>query len=310
MTKIAVVVPTNRPEKLAEFEQAWSKCIEEAEARLYVVKDEPETWKLIQDDLGRNAWVIPVKTDCIRSYGFLKAAQEGADVIVTLDDDVKPINGNPILDHVAQLDQWVHPHNWTRTLVGPHAPPTRGLPELTKVVVSHGLWKGSLDVSAKTQLAGYYHYQPGDLDNQIIPRGQFYPMSGMNLAFNAKMTPIMYFGLMGSVIEDPEKTWGVHRMGDIFAGVVSKAMIDLNPSQAVHSGDPVVDHTRASDPIKNAELESKAPLFSYILAEHIKGATSYRAMAELIYNMGYPNKGYTRALGEAMRTWWELVYKG
>src|SRR3972149_1918637 len=44
-------------------------------------------WKDIDRDLGKNSWIIPRRNAGIRNYGFLKAYEMGADVILTLDDD-------------------------------------------------------------------------------------------------------------------------------------------------------------------------------------------------------------------------------
>lgn len=305
-SNIAIVVPSNRPEQLAQFKEAWAPKIEEAEAKLYVVEDNQSTWDDIKRTLGKNAWIIPVRTDCIRSYGYLQAYQDGARYIVTLDDDVRPQKGNPIIEHVENLNRFIEPANWTRTLqVGP---PTRGLPLMRRVVLSHGLWEGVPDVSAQVQIDGFQPFNissPGNL--QIIERGKFFPMSGMNLAWISPLTRILYFGLQGYDIRNPEKPWGLHRCGDILAGVMSKIMLDLNESQAVYSGTPFVLHERASDPIKNLELEKPGIHAPFYFAGSLEGSTSYLTMAERLFHMNYPSKVYCRNLGQAMRTWWELT---
>jgi len=307
--KIGVVVPSNRPEQLATFKENWKKCLEESEARLYVVEDNEETWRDIRGDLGHNSWIIPVRTDCIRSYGYLQAFRDGMDYIVTLDDDVKPQGDNPILEHVKWLDTYVEPDNWVRTLK--EGPPTRGLPLLRRVVLSHGLWDGVPDVSAQVQISGYEPYVYSNVrNNQIIPKGKFYPMSGMNLAWVSPLTRFMYFGLQGYDIRDPSQEWGLHRSGDILAGVMSKIIIDSGFLYAVHSGSPFVWHDRASDPIKNLELEAKGERAPFIYAESLKGSASYLMMAERLFHMDYPSKRYCRSLGQAMRVWWEITRKG
>jgi Reversibly glycosylated polypeptide len=308
--KIGVVVPSNRPEELAKFKEAWAKQLEESEAKLYVVEDQFETWLDIKKDLGKNAWIIPVRTDCIRSYGYLLALRDGCDYIVTLDDDVLP-TGNPILKHVEWLETHIEPGNWTRTLR--NGPPTRGLPLLRRVVLNHGLWDGVPDVSAQTQLVGYDPFVFSDPGNeQIIPQAKFYPMSGMNVAWVSELTKFMYFGLQGHTINDPETAWGLHRCGDIIAGIMSKVMIDAwsGVGGAVHSGTPYVYHERASDPVKNLELEKSGLNVPFLYAEWLKGSASYLDMAEKMYHMNSPSRFYCRSLGMAMRVWWELTTKG
>lgn len=48
------------------------------------------SWKEIDADLGKDAWIVPRRTDAVRNYGFLLAAREKPDMIVTLDDDCYP----------------------------------------------------------------------------------------------------------------------------------------------------------------------------------------------------------------------------
>ncbi len=310
--KIAVVVPSNRPEELVKFKEAWQPKLDEANATLYVVEDQDTQWAAIRSDLGSHAWIIPVKTDCIRSYGYLQAIRGGADFIVTFDDDVRPPdNGsNPILDHIQNLKKKVEPDNWTRTLRDASAPITRGLPMVRQVVLSHGLWTGVPDVPATVQLAGYTFTTPTEKDNGIIPRGGFYPMSGMNLAWHRALTPFMYFTLQGTDIRDGVTRWGLDRYGDIMAGVMSKILIDQNPFAAVWSGTPWVHHLRASDPLKNLELEATGLNVPFILTMALQGSTSYLNMAERVMHLKGPLHRYFKSLGRAMRVWTELVKKG
>lgn len=311
MDNIGVVVPSNRPEEMAKFKEAWASKLEEANAVLYEVKDDPDTWKEIKNDLGKDAWIIPVRTDCIRSYGYLQALRDGCSHIVTLDDDTRPFNdNNPILEHVANLKRTVEPDNWTRTLTDRSAPITRGLPMVRQVILSHGVWSGVPDVPATVQLEGYTFTTPSQDDNQIIPRGKFYPMSGMNLAWQAPLTRYMYFTLQGSDIRDPEKKWGLDRYGDILCGVMSKIMIDNIYGGAIHSGTPWVEHIRASDPQKNLILESPGTWIPYIYSVALKGSTSYLTMAERLFHIDQPSKQYNRSLAMAMRKWYEITTKG
>jgi hypothetical protein len=313
--RVGVVIPSNRPERIEEFKLAWAKDLEETEARLYVVEDSEDTWDLIRKDLGNNSWIIPCRTDCIRSYGFLCALRDGMDVTISLDDDVRPLEGiNAIQEHIKYLDTYVEPDEWVRTLRGANSPPTRGLPQIRRVLINHGLWTGVPDVSAKVQIAGYRQdYNQRDPDNnQIIPRGSFYPMSGMNVAFGTSITPLMYFTLQGRDIRDPEKSWGLHRCGDILAGILSKAVMDNFYGAAVRSGEPYVYHSRASDPHVNLVLEENTHDLPWILSMRARGANKYTTIAERLYNLRVHGirKDYFRDLANAMRIWTDLCQKG
>lgn len=311
--KVGVVVPSNRPERQEEWMKAWHDCLypedKSYETILYWVRDDELTWKNIQVELKKDAWIIPIKTDCIRSYGFLWAFRHGCNVTVTLDDDVVPAHNNPIREHLNWLNTRVEPSHWVRTLRATNAPPTRGLPLTRQVVVNHGLWTGIPDVSAKTQLAGYRkdYMECDPYNDQIIPNGYYYPMSGMNLAFDTRLTRFMYFTLQGRDIRDNSE-WGLHRCGDILAGVLSKTVLDSFPFTAVHSGGPYVHHTRASDPAVNLVLESNTHDVPGIVADQIKGQRSYLGCAEALFHLHVAGvrKDYFRQLALAMRAWYNL----
>jgi Reversibly glycosylated polypeptide len=99
--KAAIVVPTIREKNIIDFLSAWSE--EFSTHDVVVVEDNPEKsfeisgpnirhfcWSDIDEELGRESWIIPRRTDCIRSFGYLKALDTAPDMIVTLDDDCYP----------------------------------------------------------------------------------------------------------------------------------------------------------------------------------------------------------------------------
>src|SRR5687767_13627884 len=100
---IAVVCPSNRPDSLARWEREWKSEFDRPDVRVYVVRDEPQTWEQIADTLGDKAWVIPRQTDCVRSWGFLQAYKDGAQVIISLDDDCYPHTARFVERHYMNL---------------------------------------------------------------------------------------------------------------------------------------------------------------------------------------------------------------
>jgi reversibly glycosylated polypeptide/UDP-arabinopyranose mutase len=223
---LCVVVPTIRETSIHEFLAAWAGELEGA--RVLVVEDNPRrtfaldrpgvehrAWDDIERELGDRAWIIPRRTDCVRSYGFWRAWQDGAQVIVTLDDDCFPVARGVLAEHRARLDAEPEVPRWVPTGGGVR---TRGLPyrrrgQTRRCVLNHGLWTNVPDLDALTQLdtpdpARAFH--PVD---QVVPHGMYFPMCGMNLAFRRELTPAMYFLLMG-----PDREFD--RFGDIWCGVL------------------------------------------------------------------------------------------
>lgn len=257
----AIIIPSNREESFNKWCELWKNKI--GDATVFLIEDsqdrtfEPKLdnfryycWRDIDNDLGENSWIIPRKTDCIRSYGYLKAYQEGFDYIMTMDDDCYPETDTLdwIGSHVKQLNETKT--KWTNTLT---TTKVRGIPFFNKgklnVAISHGLWKNVADLDAPTQLTrGDWFTGDDEYLDKCIPTGTYYPMCGMNLAWKREVTPIMYFLLMG-------KEYGIDRFGDIWCGIISKKILD-HLGYVVHSGYPYIWHNRASNVFVNLEKEA------------------------------------------------------
>jgi len=258
---IAVVVPTIREDCIERWFREWTPTLTtDPNVEVLIVEDNPEptfdwgeavhlrhySWRDIDADLGEDAWVIPRRTDCVRSYGYWKAYVMGADVIATMDDDCYP--DGPWLDvHADALGSDVESSAWVSTVDGPKP---RGVPYYNKsrkrpVVINHGLWSGVPDLDAVTQLTNPGNIRPRE---QVIPHGMYWPMCGMNLAWRREVTPAMYFLLMG-------RDWPYDRFGDIWCGVMAKRIAD-HLGSAVMSGRPLVRHERASNVWANLRKEA------------------------------------------------------
>lgn len=249
---IAVVIPTIRPEKLEDFKMAWQSLFIKHNVQLIVVLDGENPTTGIEDDYGASVQTVMEEySDLIynfnggvRNLGFAWVAKymPEIEIIITLDDDVLPV-GDPIQDHLDALNQRV-PISWISTA----SKYLRGFPygvrEEAEVVLSHGVWEGVADWDAPTQLV------LGSRDVTFykgsIPKGIYYPMCSMNLAFKRKMLPYIYHA---------PAIMGVNRANDIFAGIVSKREIDAQ-GWAVVSGYSTVNHIRASNVFKNLQKEA------------------------------------------------------
>lgn len=319
-TDIFLVIPTIRNlEFLSEWDGLLDKC------HLVVVEDNPKqevassrhgflsthhyVWQNIRDDFGDDEWIFPRKNAGIRSYGFWKAYQLGADIIITLDDDCYPVDRDFVARHPANLSLSA-PKKWTTTFPHPDLLYTRGFPYDVRnkhpVVISHGLWSNKMDLDAKTQfLFPHVNMPPYPTMLGFVPRGQYFPMSSMNLAFRREVVPLMYFPLMGS---DPDgNPWGYDRFDDIWAGIFAKKICD-HLELGVVSGSPFVEHRKASDPHKNLEKERTGLEVNETLWRKVDGVvltenTQTSCYKELARKIRFPKEPYFEKLREAMLVW-------
>ena len=262
MQNIAVVIPTIRPESMKTFMAAWEPLFKKHRVVLITVLDGtvPTVSAIHYDIDGRNVMDAPmtaveVMGDAaksltnfnagIRNLGFAYAAKylPGIEYFITLDDDEDPI-GDTIQDHLDALSMRV-PVSWMSTA----SEYMRGFPYAVRseaeVVLSHGVWEGVADWDAPTQLV-LGGNRPVTFYRGPIPKGIYYPMCIMNIAFKRKMLPTIF-----------QAPWalGMHRFDDIWSGIVSKREIDAQGWAAV-TGYARVYHQRASNVFTSLKHEA------------------------------------------------------
>lgn len=265
MTTICCVLPSIRPQHLAEFKQEWKRLFESHRVTVVAVLDGDEP--LLEVDgkvLGKaSAFVEPAdqglffnRSDCCRNYGFYYAAKYlNPQFVYTLDDDCFPIpNTDPIAEHLSILNQPV-PLSWMNTGNGvPFSPFYRGVPYKVrlegKVAASHGTWLETPDLDAPTQLTltGKIDTDP-DFFRGPIPKNVLAPVCGMNLMVTREALPLLYFAPMGPKV-------GLHRFSDIWMGIsLLRGLWEKN--QTLYTGLGKIRHSRASDVFKNLAQESE-----------------------------------------------------
>jgi reversibly glycosylated polypeptide/UDP-arabinopyranose mutase len=266
-------------------------------------------WSDIKNDFGQQEWIFSRKNAGIRSYGFWKAYTLKADIIVTLDDDCYPVDKKFIEGHITNLSRRA-PIGWTTTYPHPDFMFTRGIPygirDQLSTVISHGLWTNKIDLDGKTEIQHPgINLPPYPPIAQFIPKGVYFPMCSMNLAFKREVTPLMYFPLMGF---DPEGNyWGYDRFDDIWAGIFAKKIID-HLGFAVVNGSPFVEHRKASDVRNNIIKEKSGMIINEKLWRAVDAVSltkntpsaCYRELAEKII---FPNTEYFKKLRMAMINW-------
>lgn len=314
--KTTVVVPTIREQNIVDFLEAWKD--ELSGAQILVLEDNPEKtfdirgkgvghycWQDIDTELGQRSWIVPRRTDCVRSFGYYLAYKTRPDMIVTLDDDCYPDPSFPgfLSRHWARLQSSVDAA-WVSSVekTVPRGVPYYARERQATAVLNHGLWSNIPDYDAPTQLMAARMEMPITWKNKTIPRGKYFPMCGMNLAWRPQVTPALYFLLMG-------RDYPYDRFGDIWAGVFVKRICD-HLRLAINSGEPAIKHQRASNVWANLrkeapglELNEKvwAAADSVVLtAENFRSC--YRQLAERL-----PLDGdYWDRTKRAMCTWSEL----
>jgi hypothetical protein len=315
----ALVVPTNSAERLAEFLAAWAPWPWD---RIVVVQDAPEVDIRVPDTLETVAaerlevfsWaeidtmlsdpsIISRQDSAIRSFGFWHAWATGAEIIFTLDDDCFPTEDDFVALH---RDNLFRTPAWQSSVSGMRV---RGLPYhnaglLRNVHVSMGLWRGCPDIDSVMTLAGG---QPSvsatGTAARVMPSAQYFPLSGMNLAFSREVACLMYFPPMG-------RGQPYRRFDDIWCGLVVQR-ICRHLGYPIVCGRPLIDHRRASNPFTNLVKEAlgivaNEHIWETIDAVELSGDDPRSCMGEMGTALGGSDDEYVRRWGRAITTWCAL----
>lgn len=329
---VHLVVPTNRPQQLSAFLGAWIE--KDVWRKIHIVHDAPDaapltlaveatrrakvdvavySWEHI-DALTQSAREIFSRRDsAIRCFGFWMAYRNGADYVITLDDDcVRHGETDSAFEFMySHLTAFHGTRRWASTIPGV---PVRGLPfknkGMTPVDLNMGLWSNVADLSAPEQLVREQRGESLDVplppDRRMMPRGQYAPLSGMNLAFTRRAMPFMYFPPMG-------ECQPYSRFDDIWCGLVAqKVMAHLGWDWTC--GEPFVRHQRASDTLANLAKEAPGILANEKYWEVIDGVTltastavlAVREIAEALIKAEGPGS-YLTKWGQGLLGWLRLL---
>lgn len=264
MNKTIVVIPNHHDNLnfLREWQQLRENDIEiiimqDNNIKDLVIPDGFNNITIIDHDtvnevLGKNAWIIPTGTSACRSFGYYMAWLRKPDAIITLDNDCFPDFDNFVQMHNDNLSKMVSLDWWPASSTTEELK-ARGYPYLIRdksyVALSHGLWSNVPDYDGGTML--HYpdvRFKPEE-ELRVIPRYNFFPMCGMNLAWKSELTPALYFGLFGA-------DYGFDQFDDIWAGILVKKVLDYIGAAAV-SGRPSVEHRKQSNAFVN--MKKQAP---------------------------------------------------
>lgn len=348
MRDTALIVPSIRKDSFDRFVTEWLETGLLKRVDLILVEDSPQkTFDISRvesgpagageaehrhfswEDIDRHdwSWIIPRKSDTVRSYGYWYAWHAGYDYLMTLDDDCWPAEGYEELDllHKSMLTRT----RWFNTLnsVRPRGVPYQNLGK-RDAHVNHGIWQGVLDYDAPQQLVNptpevYTH------DNRIVPHGAFFPFCGMNVMWRREAIPLSYHLLMGHhvVVRDNRASFaqvnGIRtpflkklqfdRFGDIWSGIIQKKVCD-HLGWVMSSGTPYIHHDRASNPFTNLRKEANGievneNFWNFIDDIELHGLTAiecYREIGHAISSFGGEHDSYWKQLSHAMTVWADL----
>lgn len=209
--------------------------------------------------------IVPYNSDNRRNIGFLIAAQEGAEIIISLDDDNYVISGDYISSHkivgnkveletVSSTNNWFNPCSMLKT--EPQRPIySRGFPyskrwgdrivkerSSGRIVINLGLWLGDPDVDAVTNLnekVKVLGFKEGSPKRIMLAPNTFAPINTQNTAFHRDILPCFYYVMMGEEIHGMK----IDRYGDVWAGLFAKKVIDQMGDWAA-LGEPLTNHRR------------------------------------------------------------------
>lgn len=283
--------------------------------------DLPEQQKMLR---RQPALDMLVRYDCIqrRNVGFLQAARDGAQVIVTVDDDGFMTEGDFIGHHLvvgseAEVPVVSHPSGWFNVCGRLRCDPPRrfyhrGFPKSkqdwttgghqvhvakVRAVANAGLWLGTPDVDATAHLEepirviGMDPIEGQQSQSCALAAGTWSPISSQNAAFDASLLPAMYLPVM----LDPVRGWRIGRMDDIWMSYFLRAIADVRGESFLYGPPLIIQERNPHDHL--ADLTEELP--GYVLTERLiqylrdfrTSETTYpAAYLDLIYHLRHSSE--------------------
>jgi hypothetical protein len=234
--------------------------------------------------------IIPEKCHAETSFGFLVAYEEGADVILELDDDCFRVSNSSLIEEhlnsllsdggyiVSSSSKW---YNAIENLVlnndfivfprgHPYAPETRierynwKKTNNRKCILNMGLWVGHPDLDALTILYN------GGLDGRcsiksiglkrdkvIVDNGTYFAICSMNTSFQRKIVPAFYQLYM--------KAMGIDRFDDIWSGIFIKKIADHLGDRICLGKPPVYHDKRSRSTFRDLKAELEGMIMNEVL---------------------------------------------
>lgn len=207
--------------------------------------------------------IIPENSDNRRNVAYLRALEEGADIVISVDDDNFP---DPEIDfvgehlHVGQeviLPEAVGHNRWYNLcdLLEPKITGLypRGFPYWARhkdtgrikgtakgrLGINVGLWKGDPDTDAIGRLYSSPHIEGSKKNAVMLSKGVRSPINTQNTALSRQAMSSYYYVCMG----DKLRGMRLDRFGDIFSGYFAQVCADA-VGERIRIGSPIADHRR------------------------------------------------------------------
>ena len=223
--KTIVVVPWHNRNQLDLFIDAWKVSF--SDERI-----------LFQQDRDKSGCALT------KNSGIRRAIDDGAEILIGLDDDCFPETGQTLDSFINAHEQALKPQLVEMFEVVTD-PPSRGTPYFNRtitmpVAASMGFWSEIGDYDAAAQLVhGARH--PMTFSRKTM-HGRYFPLCGMNLAFRATEWPWCQFV-------------NVPRFDDIWQGFLWQRKA-FAQGQCFNLAGPIVRHSRQSNVWANLRDEA------------------------------------------------------
>lgn len=264
--------------------------------------------------------MIPHHTDACRSFGYLIAALNDADVIITFDDDNWAINSknayyfdylssHSIIGESVTCTEVSSDKGWFNTcaLLKTNPPKylyPRGYPYSKRdesyaysicegrIAMNVGLWTGNPDVDSITILnEGSLNGLPKTRtiglkshERVMLAKGTFAPINTANTAYSTELLPCMYDTYQGAKVGE----FKLDRYGDIWCNFFIKKIVD-SVEDKITVGIPLVEHRREP---RDTMIDFKKEIWGMIVSQRL---------FEVVESMGMSSKNYFDGYSELIR---------
>ncbi len=245
--------------------------------------------------------IIPENSDNRRNVAYLIALDEGADVVISVDDDNFPIlNQDFISEHLnvgklTELPDATGSDGWFNlcSLLTPKQPDEnlypRGFPykfrkdgsniigeaSSGKIAVNVGLWTLDPDTDAIGRLYAHPHILDWKKQNVFLGKKIRCPINTQNTALSRDAMLAYYYVNMG----DSLKGMKLDRFGDIFSGYFLQVCVE-SVGERIRIGSPIAEHRR-----------NKHNLFIDLYNE-LAGIMLTEDLADFLTNVKLPSTSY------------------